>query len=79
MSFIGATDQAIASAGDNQVRLVKENGENVRTFEGPADYMYSAAATPDGRVIVAGGQDSILRIWNGKDGKPMATLQTPGK
>jgi WD40 repeat protein len=79
VSFIGATDQALASAGDNQVRLVKENGENVRTFEGTADYMYSAAATPDGRVIVAGGQDSILRVWNGKDGKPMATLQMPGK
>lgn len=77
VSFIGATDQALASAGDNQVRLVKENGENVRSFEGPADYMYSAAATPDGRVIVAGGQDSILRVWNGKDGKPMATLGMP--
>ena len=79
ISFIGVTDQALTSSGDNQVRLVKETGENVRTFEGPSDFMYSAAATPDGAIVVAGGQDSILRVWNGTDGKPLATLQVPGK
>ena len=73
VTFVGM-DQALASSGDTQVRLVKENGENVRTFAGPSDFVYSAAATPDGRIVVAGGQDSTLRVWDGSDGKALMTF-----
>ena len=79
VNFIGATDQAVTSSGDSQVRIVRENGENVRTFSGAADYMYSATATPDGKVVVAGGQDSVLRVWNGADGNVLATFPAPPK
>jgi WD40 repeat protein len=79
VNFIGATDQAVTSSGDSQVRIVRENGENVRTFSGAADYMYSATATPDGKVVVAGGQDSVLRVWNGADGNVLATFPAPAK
>jgi WD40 repeat protein len=79
ISFIGVTDQALTSSGDSQVRIVRENGESVRTFGGAADYMYSASATPDGKVVVAGGQDSILRVWNGGDGNVLATFPPPAK
>jgi WD40 repeat protein len=77
VSFIGVTDQALTSSGDSQVRIVRENGENVRTFAGAADYMYSASATPDGKVVVAGGQDSVLRVWNGTDGNVLVTFPPP--
>ena len=63
IAFIGITDQTLASSGDNQVRILKENGDKVRSFEGPADFMNSAAATPDGKLIAAGGQDGVLRLW----------------
>ncbi len=79
VNFIGATDQAVTSSGDSQVRIVRENGENVRTFSGAADYMYSATATPDGKIVVAGGQDSVLRVWNGADGNVLATFPAPAK
>lgn len=79
ITFIGVTDQALTSSGDSQVRIVRENGENVRAFPGAADYMYSASATPDGKVIVAGGQDSVLRVWNGADGNVLATFPPPAK
>jgi WD40 repeat protein len=36
--------------------------------------MNAVAATPDGAAIVAGGQDGVLRVWNGKDGKAIASL-----
>lgn len=74
ISFVGITDQALATSGDNQVRLVKENGEKIRAFDGPADFMNAAAATPDGTLVVAGGQDGQLRVWNGTDGKLMANF-----
>jgi WD40 repeat protein len=77
ISFVGFTDQAVVSAGDNQVRLVKDNGETVRSFAGGSDFIHSAAATPDGAWVVAGGQDSVLRIWNGKDGTLVSALAGP--
>src|SRR5207237_346449 len=53
VGFVGLSDQAITSSGDNQVRLVKETGEAVRSFTGAEDYVYSAAATPDGKLVIA--------------------------
>ena len=51
------------------MRLVKENGDNVRSFSGATDFLYAAAATPDGKLVVAAGLDGVLRVWNGEDGK----------
>jgi WD40 repeat protein len=77
VAFIDATDQALTSSGDNQIRLVRENGDSVRTFSGATDYVYSAMATPDGKIVVAGGQDSMLRVWSGMDGKEIVNFPPP--
>ncbi|MEO8426905.1 MAG: c-type cytochrome domain-containing protein [Verrucomicrobiota bacterium] len=77
ISFIGITDQALATSGDSKVRLVQDNGTEVRSFVGASDFVFSAAATPDGKIVIAGGEDSILRIWNGSDGKTIATFEPP--
>jgi WD40 repeat protein len=74
IAYVGVTDQLVASSGDSQVRLLKENGEKVRSFEGATDFMNTAATTPDGRVVVAGGQDGQLHVWNGTDGKKMLSF-----
>jgi hypothetical protein len=78
IAFVGVTDQAVATSGDNQVRLVRANGEKVRSFEGATDFMNCAAATPDGSAIVAGGQDGVLHVWNGTNGQKMASF-VPGR
>jgi WD40 repeat protein len=72
--FVGDTDQALACSGDNSVRLVKENGDKVRAFEGGTDFMSSAAVTFDGKVVIAGGQDSVLRVWDGASGSLIASF-----
>ncbi len=77
VSFIGATDQVVACSGDNQVRTIKENGDKVRAFDGVSDFMHSVAVTPDGRIVVAGGQDGILRVWNGVNGQAIAAFASP--
>jgi len=73
LGFVGITGEVLASCGDGQLRLIRDNGENVRGYTGANDYLYCAAATPDGKTVVAGGQDGILRIWSG-DGKEMAAF-----
>jgi len=75
--FIPGTDQAVASSGDSTVSTVNEKGEKIRTFPGAADFMNSSAVSPDGRIVVAGGQDSILRVWNGSDAKVIAIFEPP--
>jgi WD40 repeat protein len=74
ISFIGITDQALASSGDEQIRTVSDTGEKIRSFESGKDFMNSAAVTPDGNIVIAGGHDSVLRIWNGTNGEVIATF-----
>jgi hypothetical protein len=59
------------------VRLINAgNGNSQRDFSGTADYMYSAAASADGKTILAGGLDSVLRIWNDQ-GNELAKFAAP--
>jgi WD40 repeat protein len=60
-----ADDTVVACGGDSKVRFINAaNGSNQRDFSGPTEYMYSVGASGDGKTIVAGGLDSVLRIWN---------------
>ena len=74
IAFVGVTDQAVATSGDSQVRLLRANGEKVRSFEGATEFMNCGAATPDGRAVVAGGQDGVLHVWNGTNGQKIASF-----
>jgi len=78
VNFIGITDQALTSSGDDQVRMVNENGDKIRSFEGATNFMNSASSTPDGGIVIAGGQDGVLRIWNGTNAQVLATFAPPG-
>lgn len=77
ISHVGVGDQFLATGGDGKVRLINESGGDARTFAGATDFMYAGAATPDGKVVIAGGQDGILRVWNGATGTSIATFEPP--
>ena len=73
--FIGDSINTVSSSGDKTVRLHQtENGQNFRTFAGGTDFMYCVDATPDGQYVIAGGFDSVLRIWNGINGTVLHEL-----
>ncbi len=75
LSFIGMEDDFISCSGDKRVfRHKAANGGAVREFKGCPDYVYCSATTADGAIVVAGCEDGILRIWNGKDAKEIATF-----
>ena len=74
ISFVGFTDQAVATSGDRQVKLLRDNGEAVRSLNGETDFVNAAGVTDDGKVVVAGGQDSVLRVWNGANGESIVTF-----
>jgi len=64
LQFIGATNQIVTSAGDNRVRIVTDDGAEVRAMANLPDYMQSATSAPNGSAIIAGGEDSLLRVWD---------------
>ena len=76
--YVGLTEQAVVTSGDKTVRLINTSNLNdARSFSGGTDFMYASAVTPDGKVILGGGEDSALRIWNMTDGKVIATFEAP--
>jgi WD40 repeat protein len=76
LQYIGASSQIVTSAGDNQVRIVDDRGSAVRAMAGLPDFMQSAASADTARVVVAGGEDGWLRVWNGTTGQELAAFGT---
>ncbi len=76
--YVSDSDQTLSTSGDSQVRVVKDTGENVRSYAGGTDFMAAAATTPDGKIVVAGGLDSVLRVWKGT-GEALTTFAPPPK
>jgi WD40 repeat protein len=78
LAFIGATPKVLASSGDKTVRLVNtDNGAMERTYSGPGDFMYAAASSADGRIAIAGGQDSTLFVWLVDGGQLLKSFAAP--
>jgi WD40 repeat protein len=77
ISFVGITGQALACSGDEQVRTINENGDKIRSFEGATNFLNSASITPDGQLLIAGGHDSVLRVWHGTNTQVIATFAPP--
>jgi WD40 repeat protein len=73
LQFIGATNQIVTSAGDNLVRIVTDDGTEVRAIAKLPDFMQAAASGPSGSTIIGGGEDSMLRVWDGA-GKELAAF-----
>jgi hypothetical protein len=77
--FVGKTGLFATCSGD---QIVKEwnvdNGGNVRTFTGSPDFLYALGVSPDGAVLAAGGEDGVVRLYNGNSGALVKALLPPG-
>jgi WD40 repeat protein len=76
--FVGKTSNFATCSGDQQVRLWNTNGGNVRNFSAGNDYLFCVAVSPDGSVVASGGQEGVVRLYNGNTGALVKTLTPPG-
>ncbi len=77
--FIGTTPQFITCSGDAQVRRWNvDNGGNTLNFGGNSDFVYAVGVSPDGAVLAAGGEEGVVRLYNGNNGQQIKSLLPPG-
>jgi WD40 repeat protein len=77
--FIGKTPQVLTCSGDQTARVWNvDNGGNVRQFGGGTDFLYAAGVSPDGAVVAVGGEEGVVRLYNGLNGQLIKELLPPG-
>jgi WD40 repeat protein len=76
--FIGKKGEFITGGGDNAVKKFNvTNGGNIGNYGGATDYIYAIGTSPDGLVIAAGGQEGLVRVYNGANSQLTRTLAPP--
>jgi WD40 repeat protein len=76
--FIGKTPQVAVCSGDQTVRYWNvDNGGLQRNFGGSSDFLYALGVSPDGAVVAAGGEEGVVRLYNGANGQLLKALLPP--
>ena len=72
------TPQIVTCSGDQTVRMWNvDNGGTIRQFGSTNDFLFAVGVSPDGAIVAAGGQEGILRIYNGNNGQKLRDLKLP--
>jgi WD40 repeat protein len=80
LTFIGKTPTFLTTSGDQLVKMWNaENGGNMRSFSGGTDFLYAVSASSDGKLVAAGGEEGIVRLYNGESAAPGKLLYPPGE
>ena len=76
--FVGKKGEFITGGGDNAVKKFNAtSGGNIGNYGGATDFIYAIGASPDGLIIAAGGQEGIVRVYNGANSQLTRTLAPP--
>jgi cytochrome c len=65
---------AAASIGGTVAIVDRKTRVLARTLVGPGLPVWSVAFLPDGRTLLTGGADNIIRRWNAATGEPVGSL-----
>ncbi|PSB13648.1 hypothetical protein C7B76_19095 [filamentous cyanobacterium CCP2] len=73
----GRTKQIVASGSyDQTIRLWDaETGDCLNSLEGHANWVWSVALSPDGKLLASGSGDHTLRLWDTATGEHLKTLE----
>ena len=78
LRFIGTGDNIVSASGDKRVMLhTAGNGKNYRTFSGSTDFLHAVVISRDESLVIAGGEDGVIRVWNGADGNLLKAFEPP--
>ncbi len=75
--YLGGGTRLLTTSGDKQVRLIGEDGGSPSALAGTADFMQTSSVSRDGQWAAAGGEDSVLRVWDTKGGAAAGVFAKP--
>lgn len=79
LQFVGKTSQVLACSGDNNARMWNvDNGGGGITFSGGKDFLYAIGISGDSKVVATGGEEGIVRLYNGTNGQLIKAILPPG-
>lgn len=64
LCHVGTGGDAVVVPGETDFVRVTESGEKPATLGGARDFQHAAAISYDGRWLLAGGQDGVVRAWD---------------
>lgn len=78
VDFVGVSDNLISGSGDKGVKFHRAaNGQNYRSFGGNNDFVYETVATGDEKLVISAGEDGVVRVWDGSNGKLLHSIEPP--
>lgn len=77
--YLWGQNSVLTSSGDGTVRLLKdEGGGDIKSYGGnDRGFIQSAAISADGKIVVTGGDSSVLFGYDGTDGKQLISFEPP--
>jgi WD40 repeat protein len=75
--FVGKTGNFLTASGDQSVKMWNSGGNQTKTFQGGADYVYAVSASGDGKIVVTGGEEGVIRMYSDAGGNPTRILYPP--
>ena len=75
--YLGASTRLVTTSGDKQVRLIGDDGSAPAALKGTADFIQTSATTRNGQWVAAGGEDSVVRIWETKSAALVTEFPRP--
>jgi WD40 repeat protein len=70
LAFKGKTSDIVTCSGDQSVHFWNiDSGGGGTTFGGSNDFLYAVSVSADGKLVAAGGEEGIVRLYNGTNGQ----------
>jgi WD40 repeat protein len=76
--FVGKTGNFITTSGDQSVKMWNSGGNSTKTYSGNTDFVYAVSASVDGKVVVTGGEEGVIRMYTDSGNQPKV-LYPPGE
>lgn len=78
--FVPKTPTFITCGGDGGSNLWNaDNGGNQKNFPGAKDFLYAVAVSTDGKIVAHGGEEGVVRLYNGDNGQLIKELLPAGE
>lgn len=78
LAFVPKTQTFVSASGDkSSVLFNADNGGAMRNFTGSQDFLYAVATNPDGSLVATGGEEGIVRLYNGTNAQLVKALLPP--